>query len=829
MTAAVQVPPNDLLDLEATHSMLRLPVDGNTPAGDGLLIGGGASDQVSEPGLYDSDPCLLNDDSSSCHDVDDDNKPEQDKELQTYSHADLQALNLLDQPVWIFDIVRRGMWWANHAAVELWSAPDLKTLLARDFASDMSESTANRLDDYLLKFSSKDEVVKDRWTFYPNGGKYGPKTVDCTFRGIMIEEGRLAMLSQGVFVNDQQRTEAEQQALRASEMLRHLPVAVCLTDLEGNVMEQNPEALKVFGSLDTGNNKEDNNNTTKTRDDEYDSDSDDDEDELEKADESTFVKRFVDKDLGRRILNEAAKTGDDNGKNVIRLEALQHTVHGPRWSAIQVRQTKDPVTSKPILLYSARDITAVVEAKRQATAADLAKMDLLTDMAHAVRTPLQHVVGVVELISRQGQSKCQAQQQEETRFGNLLQSAAQLLMNVINDLMVNVGGGSSLLLPGASPSDQNKNVMVNKPANRILLEHTQIDVRKVVENAIGTITPQADVKNLTFNVQMTRNNMSSLMGDAKRLGQVLFEMLHNAVKYTSTGGITVKVRRHTKKSRSRRVLLRFEVTDTGVGLNLEQQKQCLQVPESSANNSAQEKGVGLVLCKSLVEAMGGTIGVDSKPGRGSTFWFEIPFLRAASQAPVGTKMLPPKQSKKCKRASDRSVGSIGSLSLDPVPDEGGLQILLVDENNAGRNVMTALLEQSGHRVTTADTGDDMVSAVSQGSFDVVLLEAQLGSDGGTTALDAVQQIRKAGHSVENLPILALTAAVPRADYPELGLNDWLTKPILMKDIKTAMTNAICNVGASSASSASSSRIRQHSATKPKTDRPPRMLRRSVAP
>jgi CheY-like chemotaxis protein len=193
--------------------------------------------------------------------------------------------------------------------------------------------------------------------------------------------------------------------------------------------------------------------------------------------------------------------------------------------------------------------------------------------------------------------------------------------------------------------------------------------------------------------------------------------------------------------------------------------------------------------------MGGTIGVESKPGRGSTFWFEIPFLRATTGSPV-PKKLPPKQSKKC-RKSDRSVGSIGSLSLDPVPDDGGLQILLVDENNAGRNVMIALLEQSGHTVTTADNGEAMASAVSRGSYDVVLLETQLTKDGSITALDAVQAIRNNGHSVESLPILALTAAVPRADYPELGLNDWLTKPILMKDIKTAMTNAICNVGASS--------------------------------
>ena len=448
-----------------------------------------------------------------------------EEELRTYSHADLQALNLLDQPVWIFDIVRKAMWFANTAAVELWSAPDLPTLLARDFATDMSEATANRLDDYLLKFSSKDATITDRWTFYPNNGKYGPKTVDCTFKGIQIEEGRLAMLSQGIYVDDQ-RTQAEEEALRAVEMLRHLPVAVCLTDLDGNIMEQNPEALAVFGSL--GSAPDCNNARERQR--EGDDDSadnvalDEEDDSEDSTKESTFVKRFVDKELGRRILKDATKTGDDNGKNVIRLEALQHTVHGPRHHAIQVRQTKDPVTSKPILLYSARDITAVVEAKRQATAADLAKMDLLADMAHAIRTPLQHVIGVVELISRQGQSKCQAQQQEETRFSNLLQSAAQLLMNVIHDLMGNVGGSTGASLLGERPNGGQS--PINKPHNRVLLEHTQIDVRKVVASSVATIAPLADSKGLAVKVQMTRNDISSLMGDAKRLGQVFFELLH---------------------------------------------------------------------------------------------------------------------------------------------------------------------------------------------------------------------------------------------------------------------------------------------------------------
>lgn len=234
-----------------------------------------------------------------------------------------------------------------------------------------------------------------------------------------------------------------------------------------------------------------------------------------------------------------------------------------------------------------------------------------------------------------------------------------------------------------------------------------------------------------------------------------------------------------------------------MGLNLEQQQQCLESRENKRNTS---EGVGLTLCKSIVEAMGGTIGVESKPGRGTIFWFEIPFLRAAAPLPSmdsasaeskGSRWSDPAAKPQCLRKKSSS-------SLAPVPDEGGLNILLVDEDNVGRNITKTLLEQSGHTVSTVDSGDAMISAVSQETYDVILLEMQLPQSSETrNAADAAREIRIMGYSPEKLPILALTASVPRADYPELGLNDWLTKPIFIKDVQTAMTNAICNVGGAS--------------------------------
>lgn len=105
-----------------------------------------------------------------------------------YRREDLAVLNLFEQPVWIFDIEGKAMWWANTAAVELWSADSLASLLKRDFAHDMSEATACRLADYLVRFR-KGERIKDQWTFYPNGGIHGPKTFLTTASGIRFEKG----------------------------------------------------------------------------------------------------------------------------------------------------------------------------------------------------------------------------------------------------------------------------------------------------------------------------------------------------------------------------------------------------------------------------------------------------------------------------------------------------------------------------------------------------------------------------------------------------------------------------------------------------------------
>lgn len=551
----------------------------------------------------------------------------------------------------------------------------------------------------------------------------------------------MAMLMFGKF--KEVATEEDQRALRALEMIRHLPVAVSQFDIQGNVMDQNPEALATFGSskarqtMQRMNSPLDNVSVSSDDDDEStvtDIDDEEDEDVFDMP-SSQFVSRFVDPEEGRRVL-EDVKSGKDCS-----LEALQHTVLGPRWSSVRVRKTKDPVSSEPVILYSARDITQVVEAKKQAENADIARSDFFALMQHEIRTPLHHVVSVVEMASQSTPTK------EESSFQALLRSASRLLMTVIVDLFDRMDGANK---------------------DQITLESAPFNLKDVVDCTMTTLRPKAKTKGLYVNVNMSnRLGMMSFIGDQNRLRQLLFNLLHNSCKYTQSGGIDLTIKRHSK-TRSNRTWVRFTVKDTGIGINLQQRQRLFENrPLSQLEN---DRGVGLSICKALVDAMGGKIGVESHAGSGSSFWFELPFRRSTS-ANLGDSM----------------------STLEPVPDEGGLRILLTDCDAINCKVMTTMLEKLGNTVVTCSDGPSMISHVENDCFDVVLVEIQLP---GMSGLEATKRLRSLGFSREALPILALSTTHPSKGFSETGLNDWLTKPLLMKDIKAAMTNAMCNCASS---------------------------------
>ncbi|MEG4319390.1 MULTISPECIES: diguanylate cyclase [unclassified Microcoleus] len=232
----------------------------------------------------------------------------------------LKAFDLLQNPIWIFDIEHLQMWWANQASLYLWNASTREELAGRNF-SDVSESTRIRLQSYLQQFE-QGKTLSEQWTFYPGGL---PVSVGCRCSGIRIDSGRLGMLVEGTIATDR----IEPETLRSIEALRHTTLMVSLYALDGVPLLQNPAALRCYGdALHPGS-----------------------------ATDNAFLRHFVDPQVGERAM-AVVKSGE-----VFSTEAQVMTVAGIRWHGMDVRCTNDPVTGNLMLLVNEKDITARQETK----------------------------------------------------------------------------------------------------------------------------------------------------------------------------------------------------------------------------------------------------------------------------------------------------------------------------------------------------------------------------------------------------------------------------------------------------------------------------------
>ncbi|GAB1544480.1 hypothetical protein NUACC21_71560 [Scytonema sp. NUACC21] len=229
--------------------------------------------------------------------------------------ADLIAFDRLQTPIWIYDIEKLQMWWANKASLRIWNAQSREELLNRNF-SDVSESTQIRLKTYLQKFQQGETIVEN-WTFYPEGK---PVSVRCLCSGIQIGQGRMAMLVEGT---KEVTNQIDGDTLRSIEALRHTTVMVSLYTMDGVPLMQNPAALRCYGDTVHPNSSL----------------------------ENSFLSHFVDESAGQQAM-KAIKLGE-----VFSIEAQVFTAEGIRWHGMDIRCTRDPVTGNPTILVNEKDIT----------------------------------------------------------------------------------------------------------------------------------------------------------------------------------------------------------------------------------------------------------------------------------------------------------------------------------------------------------------------------------------------------------------------------------------------------------------------------------------
>ncbi len=382
------------------------------------------------------------------------------------------------------------------------------------------------------------------------------------------------------------------------------------------------------------------------------------------------------------------------------------------------------------------------QARHRAIEASRAKTQFLATMSHEIRTPMNSIIGFTKILMDTPDLPPQVRRQL-----SLIDSAGASLMTVVDDIL-----------------DFSK-----VEAGEIELCLGPTSVRHIAEDAIAMITAPAEAKGLTVKLALRGPVEQAVMADEMRLRQVLLNLMNNAVKFTAEGGVELGVRVTPGEHIDN---VEFTVTDTGVGIPLDRRDR-LFVRFSQVDSSVARMhggtGLGLAICKGLVELMDGAIGVKSAPGRGSTFFFEVPLTRAEGEiAPA-------------EAAAGRN---------DTAAEGLGLKVLLVDDHPMNRELGAALLTIMGCDFDLAENGEEAVEAARTTPYDAILMDVHMpGMDG----LAATRQIRSMEGPAAHTPIIAMTADVlPEqvARCRAAGMDAHVSKPVRPDQLYQALADCI---------------------------------------
>ncbi len=415
-------------------------------------------------------------------------------------------------------------------------------------------------------------------------------------------------------------------------------------------------------------------------------------------------------------------------------------------TALRVIGTHRDITERKVAELALLELNATLEQKVAERTAQLAqakaaaemaartKSEFLANMSHEIRTPMNAILGLTQLLQRDTLTP------DQQDLLHKISAAGAGLLHIINDIL-----------------DFSK-----IEARQMSLDYQPFALDGLLQQVENLLAGSAADKGLTLEFQRPEGPTEQLLGDGLRIQQILVNLASNALKFTERGRIELRVIPRQETAMAQR--LRFEVSDTGIGISPAALAQLFQ-PFTQADASTTRRfggtGLGLSISKRLVEMMGGTIGASSTPGAGSTFWFELPLARVATDAPTHTPPI-----------------TAPAPAAPRGPRLSGLRVLGVDDNRLNLFLLERALQLEGASVHLAADGQQALQTLRAhpGGFDVVLMDIQMPVMDGLTATREIRQ----DPALRDLPVIALTAGVlgeEREAARNAGMDDFLAKPL----------------------------------------------------
>ncbi len=371
-------------------------------------------------------------------------------------------------------------------------------------------------------------------------------------------------------------------------------------------------------------------------------------------------------------------------------------------------------------------------AKEQAEKANQEKTQLVANISHELRTPMNGILGITELVLETSLTL------QQHRYLRVIYESGHILLNIINELLD----------------------VFKLEAGKVELETTAFDLLQLAEDVTLLMHQKVREKGLTLEITSAPSLPRLILGDKNRLRQVLLNLVGNAIKFTPQGKVTIDIK--VNQLEQEQVHFTISVIDTGIGIPIDKQhklfKKFSQI-EVSTSREYGGTGLGLYICQQLVELMGGNLGVTSALGKGCTMWFTLQLPRVKAETPV-------------------VIATIPTKSAVPVVDLKPVHILLVEDNKTNQMVTKIMLNKQGCQVSIANHGEEALMMITQQYYDLVFMDVQMPILDGYAATRMIRQREQ--QTQTHLIIIAMTANASSHDVETClaaGMDDLVAKPI----------------------------------------------------